>query len=173
MLLKLFALKAFFCNVCDPWPGRTKKIDINKIAYAGIELLTRLAHCISSAVIAFFEDMVEAYSKTARPCEKLQLAPPWHDDRREYGFPQISIIDARIMIFDDPECFGNDNDLLLSVPPVTIGLWTISDLNPLTFEYETRQASELKHFLCRAALGADIQTFLGVFGFMFVERSGK
>ena len=84
-LLKLFVRKPILYNVYDVWPGQTKSLNINRLIYAGMDLLSRLVYRMSSAVVVLSEDMVEACAKAGCPREKLQVVPPWYDDRREYG----------------------------------------------------------------------------------------
>lgn len=83
-LLKLFVRKPILYNVYDVWPGQTKSLNINKLVYAGMDLLSRLVYRMSSAVVVLSEDMVEACAKAGCPREKLRVVPPWYDDRREY-----------------------------------------------------------------------------------------
>ena len=84
VLLKLFVRKPVLYNVYDVWPGQTKSLNINKIIYAGMDLLSRLVYRMSSAVVVLSEDMVEACAKAGCPREKLWVVPPWYDDRRGY-----------------------------------------------------------------------------------------
>lgn len=85
---------------------------------------------------------------------------------------QISVIGPRVITFAELEHFGDDGDLLLSVPPGITGLWQIGDRNAATFENGTRQAIELD-YARRASLGVDLRVFLGTFGAMFVRRTGR
>lgn len=84
VLLKLFVRKPVLYNVYDVWPGQTKSLNINKLVYTGMDLLSRLVYRMSSAVVVLSEDMVEACAKAGCPRKKLRVVPPWYDDRREY-----------------------------------------------------------------------------------------
>lgn len=85
VLLKIFVRKPVLYNVYDVWPGQTKSLNINKVIYAGMDLLSRFAYRMSSAVVVLSEDMVEACAKAGCAREKLHIVPPWYDDRREYN----------------------------------------------------------------------------------------
>lgn len=75
VLLRLFVRKPVLYNVYDVWPGQTKSLNINKLVYAGMDLLSRLVYRMSSAVVVLSEDMVEACAKAGCPREKLRCGP--------------------------------------------------------------------------------------------------
>ena len=87
VLLKLFVRKPVLYNVYDVWPGQTKSLNINKMVYAGMDLLSRAVYRMSSAVVVLSEDMVEACADAGCPRSKLHIVPPWFDDRRNYDIP--------------------------------------------------------------------------------------
>lgn len=87
LLLKLFVRKPVLYNVYDVWPGQTRSLNINKVIYAGMDLLSKAVYRMSSAVVVLSEDMVEACASSGCPRRKLHIVPPWFDDRRSYDIP--------------------------------------------------------------------------------------
>lgn len=87
VLLKLFVRRPVLYNVYDVWPGQTKSLNINKVIYAGMDLLSKAVYRMSSAVVVLSKDMAEACAKAGCPREKLHIVPPWFDDRRSYDIP--------------------------------------------------------------------------------------
>ncbi len=87
LLLKLFVRKPILMNIYDVWPGQAKSLNIPKMLYYGMDLLSRAAYRMSSAVAVLSEDMFEACCKAGCPRCKLHIVPPWYDDRRSYDIP--------------------------------------------------------------------------------------
>lgn len=85
---------------------------------------------------------------------------------------QLSVIGPRCITESELAWYGNDVDLLLSVPQGITGAWQIGERNNATFENGTRQDIELNY--CRSAsLVLDIQIFFATFAAMFVDRTGR
>lgn len=84
---------------------------------------------------------------------------------------QISVIGCRVITFDELEWFGDDKDLLLSVPPGITGLWQTGPRNLATFESGLRQTIELG-YAKNASLMLDAKIFFRTFRTL-VERTGK
>ena len=55
----------------------------------------------------------------------------------------MSVIGPRAISFDELSNFGENKDLLLSVPAGITGWWQVSRRNQATFETGERQALEL------------------------------
>lgn len=84
LLLKIFVRRPILYSVYDVWPGQAKGLNINKLVYAGMDMLSRAMYSMSSSVVVLSEDMVEACVDAGCPREKLRIVPPWYDDRRDY-----------------------------------------------------------------------------------------
>lgn len=84
---------------------------------------------------------------------------------------QISIIGCRVITFDELEWFGDNRDLLLSVPPGITGLWQTGPRNLATFDSGLRQELELS-YAKNASFSLDMKIFFRTFRVM-VERTGQ
>lgn len=86
---------------------------------------------------------------------------------------QISVIGPRVITFEELEHFGDEKDLLLSVPPGVTGWWQVVARNDATFESGERQRLELEYAV-NAGFVMDLKVFFKTFSVMFgKERSGR
>jgi lipopolysaccharide/colanic/teichoic acid biosynthesis glycosyltransferase len=69
---------------------------------------------------------------------------------------QMSVVGPRAITRDELSNFGDDVDLLLSVPSGITGLWQVEARNDATFESGERQLLELD-YARRASLGLDLK----------------
>lgn len=84
---------------------------------------------------------------------------------------QISIIGCRAITYDELEWFGEDRELLLSVPPGITGLWQTGPRNLATFENGLRQQFELS-YVKNASVTLDAKIFFRTFRVM-LARTGQ
>jgi len=84
---------------------------------------------------------------------------------------QMSVIGPRAITVEELEWFGEDKDLLLSVPPGITGLWQTGQRNQLDFASGMRQEVELV-YVRNASLKLDAQIFFKTFKTM-LEATGK
>jgi len=84
---------------------------------------------------------------------------------------QISIIGPRVITEEEVGYFGEDRDLLLSVPPGITGMWQTGPRNLATFESGLRQKLELA-YVNNASLRLDASIVAKTIRTM-IERTGK
>jgi len=84
----------------------------------------------------------------------------------------MSVIGPRCITADELKWFGDEIDLLLSVPQGITGAWQVGERNDATFENGMRQASELD-YCANASLKIDAKIFFATFATMFIRRTGK
>jgi len=84
---------------------------------------------------------------------------------------QISIIGPRVITEEEVGYFGEDCDLLLSVPPGITGMWQTGPRNLATFESGLRQKLELA-YVNSASLRLDA-SIVGKTVRAMIERTGK
>lgn len=82
---------------------------------------------------------------------------------------EMSVIGPRAISFDELSNFGENKDLLLSVPAGITGWWQVSRRNQATFETGERQALELE-YVRNAGFILDAKVFIRTFGVMFGRR---
>ena len=82
---------------------------------------------------------------------------------------EMSVIGPRAISFDELSNFGENKDLLLSVPAGITGWWQVSRRNQATFETGERQALELE-YVRNAGFVLDAKVFIRTFGVMFGRR---
>jgi lipopolysaccharide/colanic/teichoic acid biosynthesis glycosyltransferase len=83
----------------------------------------------------------------------------------------MSIVGPRAIVQEELEQFGDDMDLLLSVPCGITGWWQVTDRNAATFESGRRQELEL-YYVRNASLALDLKIIARTFGAM-LDRTGK
>lgn len=85
----------------------------------------------------------------------------------------MSIIGSRAVSREEIKWFGDDAEVVLSVPAGITGLWQATRRNDATFESVELQHIELE-YVKNAGFSMDARCFLGTFGAMFgSRRSGR
>ena len=79
---------------------------------------------------------------------------------------QMSVVGPRAITREELEFFGDDADLMLSVPAGVTGWWQVSSRNDATFESGERQELEL-YYARNASLALDAKIFIKTFSSVF------